>query len=113
MKITKRQLRRIIREEYRRFVSRKALNEDMYATASSEDDVWSVDLQIQYDNDSGDFLESWNISRDGVEVQSGNDYEVLKATASEIADTLANDPDERDDIYYAISDVVEQVNDWN
>ena len=113
MKITQRQLRRIIREEYRRVQSRRKLNEK-YFLADSVDGSWTVRLDVKYDEASGDFTEQWSIEdTNGNTVRSGEGaaelYNIDDASAQQLS---AGDMNAADELIGAIADVRSQVSSW-
>jgi len=113
MKITQKQLRRIIREEYRRIQSRRRLDEK-YFLADSVDGSWTIRLDIKYDEASGDFTEEWSIEdANGNTVQEGEDAKKLFYLDDAIVAQLSGGNENlADELRGAISDVNTQVNSW-
>ena len=105
MKITKRQLRRIIKEAV--FVSRVPKHHrlhEKYFGAETDDGVYEVSLTIDFDANAGDFVEKWAIRKDGSVVQEGDSFQTLQDLSYEDLGS--------DELYGAVSDVKSQVNDW-
>ena len=103
MRITKRQLKKIIREVA--FASKKPKRRlhEKYFGAESEDGMYEVSLTIDFDPATGAFDEKWTIRQDGKTVQEGDSFQSLKDYGNEDLDN---------ELYGAISDVYSQVNDW-
>ncbi len=101
MKITKRQLRKIIRE---------AVLNETYFSAESEDGSWSVDAEL----DQASMAINFEITKQGEQQPAmAGEFEELKQNHSKIADELSTSDDDRDQLYYAINDVINQYFDWN
>ena len=101
MKITKRQLRKVIREA---ILTRRLLSEKTWV---EEQGAYEVSLNIDFVGDDEDEVVSWSVSRDGVEEETGDSMETLKSLQKR-----AMKDDDLDDLYQAADKVISRVNEW-